>query len=122
MSFSDNIVVIEDGRIVEQGPTYQLLQSSSYLGKAGVVSTASEESSDTDIEAEATALVVSRNEDTDHHVQDLRRSTGDFRIYGYYIRSGGYIAIMIYTICIIIWTFGTEVSSESLRNFTAAYG
>lgn len=82
------------------------------------MSKASEENNDADEmqtgQPEAIASLAPTKHNNDHHAQDLRRKTGDLRVYGYYIRSGGYITIIIYAISIIIWTFGTEVSSRSL--------
>lgn len=115
---TDNTVVLEEGKVVEQGPTKQLLHSSSYLNKSGVVSTTSEEKNDVDemqnTQPEATASLAPTKGDIDHHAQDLRRNTGDLRVYGYYIKSGGYMSIIIYAISVTIWTFGTEGSSEYL--------
>ena len=110
--------MLEDGKVVEHGPTKRLLHSSSYLSKAGVVSTASEENNDISemqkTQPEAAASFAPAKDGIDHHAQDLRRKTGDLRVYGYYIKSGGYMSIIIYAISVTIWTFGTEGSSEYL--------
>ena len=119
MAFADTIVVLEDGRIVENGSAAGILRNASHVNKLGLSVLPDGET--TEIFQDTTRSDLAREEfqdsadileDEDNRHTDLRRKNGDMSIYKYYLERSGWGAVGLYTVFITLWWFCTEFSRE----------
>lgn len=120
MGLADTIIALEDGRIAQKGNPEVFLVNTGYVAKLDLVSCnegPSEESAEnigvTRAESrlvESFISVPATPEDA-HDISDLRRKTGDWSVYGYYLASSSRYTIAIFLITMAIWVFCTEFAS-----------
>ena len=108
LPFADHIVVLENGRIVEQGSYESLTSSGGYVASLKLRETDESQKPSAD---NTTPVAFTADKKKSNEVKlnnDLTRQTGDFSIYKYYFKSTGW------------WNFGLFVAYVTLNSiFTA---
>lgn len=122
LQYADNVIVLEDGRIVETGSLNSLKTPNSYIQELKAASAAfavSGSGSDSDVKVEESSLHLDKMDETfaeeELHDQDsydgLNRQEGDFSIYSYYASSSGRITFVSSVIVALLWAFCREFTS-----------
>lgn len=131
MSFVDNVVALENGRIVEVGSPQALLANGGYVAKLDLAL----RDEDTIREHAAEDTEISRVESTvaesfisvplstyeTNNTLDAQRKTGDWSVYSYYFASSGCKIIIMFLVSMAIWVFCTEFASRC-SNFRSSPG
>lgn len=120
MLLADMIIALENGKIIENANTMTLLQRNGYVSKLGLKPSSTEDivkettdAKDPQLSHEASQKSADIAEEIDDIPTDIRRKNGDMSVYKYYLKNAGTLAVGIYVISLIIWTFCTEFSSKS---------
>lgn len=111
LAFADAIIVLDEGRVVDQGSYEELkvrmpeIMASIYMSE-----------DDNTVSMEAT-LVDSKSaglaaETANSEVIDLRRQQGSWSVYSYYFRSAGYIPLIFSMSCVLVECFSANFSSK----------
>lgn len=94
LSYSDHIIVLDTGRIIEQGSYKELFISNGYVqGLDAKIKTQDGSNQTTPepwITSDVRAPISTGAGDFDTQVDELNRQTGDFQIYKYYIAAIGW--------------------------------
>ncbi|KAK3319769.1 ABC transporter [Cercophora scortea] len=145
MTLVDEIVVLQDGRIVDIGSPRTLLQNdSAYLKKLGISITEAPDSkksqdeitaeqsfsdekqaakiaAETSIEEASSDSATDNTEATEARLLGgMRRKNGELSVYKYYLHSSGYVPVLLYTLTMVLWIFCTEFSTIWVSWWSAA--
>jgi ABC-type multidrug transport system ATPase subunit len=124
MAIADVIIVLEGGKITAKDTPASLLQNNGYINKLGLQLDSDNEDVDESSAKPATVptteevfeiaadIAVEISEETDGKHTDIRRKKGELSVYGYYLASSGWGAVILYSITVSGWILCIEFSSE----------
>ncbi|OQE44692.1 hypothetical protein PENCOP_c002G03156 [Penicillium coprophilum] len=129
LQHADNVIVLEDGRVLETGKLGTLKTSNSYIQELKVASaTPAVISSDIGSDDELIAAELLGRKDEDRveaeldnrdSYDDLNRQEGDFSIYSYYASASGRLTFVSCLIVALLWAFCREFTTVWLDLWTA---
>ncbi|KAM0472660.1 hypothetical protein ACHAPX_008621 [Trichoderma viride] len=122
MAIADVIIVLEGGKITAKDTPASLLQNNGYINKLGLQLDSDNEDVDESSAKPATVptteevfeiaadIAVEISEETDGKHTDIRRKKGELSVYGYYLASSGWGAVILYSITVSGWILCIEFS------------
>ncbi|KAM0458751.1 hypothetical protein ACHAPV_005740 [Trichoderma viride] len=122
MAIADVIIVLEDGKITAKDTPASLLQNNGYINKLGLQLVSDNEDVDESASKPATMptteeafeiaadIALEISEETDGKHTDIRRKKGELSVYGYYLASSGWGAVILYSITVTGWILCIEFS------------
>jgi len=115
LPFADNIIVLEDGRILESGSLQSLQASDGYIEKLSLTILDDAENADTyhplSAQADESAQVETPGS-FDEVLHDPCRQNGDFSVYRYYTDVSGHRPIILFLLFMLLWSFCGEFPSK----------
>ena len=118
MSLADILIVLENGKVTENGSPQNLMQEKGYIHQLGlnlgIGHGINKMPEITNLElAKVSSAVPTEVEDLDNDLEnDLRRKNGDASVYKYYLSSAGYPVVIVFFLSILSWAFFTEFPSR----------
>lgn len=123
LQYADNVIVLEDGRVLETGSLDSLKTPNSYtqdLKSASVTSSVNSSGISSNDEAISSSISHMKNEDlaeddvdNPDSYDDLNRQEGDFSVYSYYASASGRLTFISCLIVALLWAFCREFTSKS---------
>ncbi|KAJ5492161.1 ABC transporter integral membrane type 1 [Penicillium expansum] len=130
LQYADNVIVLEDGRVLETGSLDSLKTPNSYiqdLKSASVTSSVNSSCISPNEEAISSSISHMKNEDlaeddvdNPDSYDDLNRQEGDFSVYSYYASASGRLTFISCLIVALLWAFCREFTTVWLDLWTAA--
>ncbi|KAK5989200.1 ABC multidrug transporter B [Cladobotryum mycophilum] len=131
MALSDEMIVLEDGKITAHDSPAKLLKNNGYVGKIGLqllfdgngaeevpeMQAVSETQGRFDMAADA---AVEMAEELDDKHTDMRRKKGELSVYAFYLRNSGWASVILYTIAVTGWVVCMEFSTIWIKWWSAA--
>lgn len=118
---ADHIVILDEGRIAEQGSFEKLISSEGYLRdfKPRGVPFEITDSSDDVVETSPNKPAAAPDK-IDTAQQDLARKTGDMSVYSYYFKSIGWPLMFLIVLSEVGFAFGTKFPDLWVRRWSEA--
>ncbi|KGO72305.1 ABC transporter, integral membrane type 1 [Penicillium expansum] len=130
LQYADNVIVLEDGRVLETGSLDSLKTPNSYtqdLKSASVTSSVNSSGISSNDEAISSSISHMKNEDlaeddvdNPDSYDDLNRQEGDFSVYSYYASASGRLTFISCLIVALLWAFCREFTTVWLDLWTVA--
>ena len=119
LPFADNVIVLEDGRILEAGSLESLQASDGYVTRLSL--TILDDADSADIynppftQADAPAQIETPPT-FDEALHDPHRQNGDFSVYRYYTDVSGHRPVILFLLLMLLWSFCGEFPSKCAAN------
>ncbi|KAJ5705884.1 hypothetical protein N7536_001573 [Penicillium majusculum] len=130
LQYADNVIVLEDGHILETGSLDSLKTPNSYIQELKTASATSSVNSSgisPSDKVEPSLLPDKKDEDfaedeldNQDSYDDLNRQEGDFSVYSYYASASGRLTFISCLIFALFWAFCREFTTVWLDMWTAA--
>ncbi|KAJ5869695.1 ABC transporter integral membrane type 1 [Penicillium solitum] len=130
LQYADNVIVLEDGHILETGSLDSLKTPNSYIQELKTASATSSVNSSgisPSDKVEPSLLPDKKDEDfaedeldNQGSYDDLNRQEGDFSVYSYYASASGRLTFISCLIFALFWAFCREFTTVWLGMWTAA--
>ncbi|CAI7588489.1 unnamed protein product [Penicillium discolor] len=130
LQYADNVIVLEDGHILETGSLDTLKTPNSYIQELKTASATSSVNSSgisPSDKVEPSLLPDKKDEDfaedeldNQDSYDDLNRQEGDFSVYSYYASASGRLTFISCLIFALFWAFCREFTTVWLDMWTAA--
>ena len=115
LSYSDHIVAINHGSIVEQGSFESLRMAGGYVQALATNPKEVKEKRESSIPEKRKARTKAKNPKRDAVLDEMARRTGDWSVYKYYARSGGYGAAVSFVVLCFLYGIGLKAPGELLQ-------
>ncbi|KAJ5496675.1 ABC transporter integral membrane type 1 [Penicillium fimorum] len=130
LQYADNVIILEDGRVLETGKLGSLKTSKSYIQElkpASATPTINDSGISSNDEVNVSVLPNYQDEDFTEDgldnggsYDDLNRQEGDFSVYSYYASASGRLTFVSCLVVALFWAFCREFTTVWLDLWTAA--
>ncbi|KAB5518710.1 ABC transporter [Coniochaeta sp. 2T2.1] len=112
---ADKLIILGNGTVAYQGTWAELAHKPDSMLKVNIA-----EATKNDLDQKVDKTVVSQSLKVAEAISDLNRATGDFSLYGYYLKAVGSRNFMILLVCTAMYSFFVTFPQYWLQKWTEA--
>lgn len=114
LAFANQAIVLQDGKILEQGPPRKLQVWNTYLLDKNTSTSVLKLAEESQLAVQNNKPQVHDDPGSDESEKEMERKLGDLSVYAYYLRAAGFGKISLYFTCLVIGVFCSQFPSESI--------